>query len=258
METLKSLTGPLVLARTRAPDLESVRKLNCWGSEIEDISVVRQMPNLEVCSVSVNEITTLQDFEDCVNLQELYIRNNKIEHLHEICYLKKCEKLRILWLADNPCANVDNYRKTVLRNLPNLQKLDNVSVEPEEIEEANEKGEELSLPDTEVKPESPAPDQEKLTNGEAGGAEGGDTPNNPPNQKDPLSVTLDETNKIREQFGLKPLPIQKIGSPKSAPTSSTRARNSHILQAMLILMKELDRDTLEILDTAIRKRLESL
>ncbi|WAR04366.1 CF410-like protein [Mya arenaria] len=205
METLKSLTGPLVLARTRAPDLESVRKLNCWGSEIEDISVVRQMPNLEVCSVSVNEITTLQDFEDCVNLQELYI-----------------------------------------------------PVEPEEIEEANEKGEELSLPDTEVKPESPAPDQEKLTNGEAGGAEGGDTPNNPPNQKDPLSVTLDETNKIREQFGLKPLPIQKIGSPKSAPTSSTRARNSHILQAMLILMKELDRDTLEILDTAIRKRLESL
>ena len=30
METLRSLTGPLVLARTRAPDLESVRKLNCW------------------------------------------------------------------------------------------------------------------------------------------------------------------------------------------------------------------------------------
>lgn len=75
---------------------------------------------------SVNDITTLEDFQHCENLQELYIRNNKIENLCEICYLKKCEKLRILWLADNPCANRENYRDTVLKNLPNLQKLDNV------------------------------------------------------------------------------------------------------------------------------------
>ena len=85
--------------------------------------------NMMICNLvafSVNEITTLKDFEDCVNLQELYIRNNKIEHLYEICYLKDLPNLRILWLADNPCANVENYRMTVLRNLPNLQKLDNV------------------------------------------------------------------------------------------------------------------------------------
>lgn len=75
---------------------------------------------------SVNDITTLADFEDCINLQELYIRNNKIENLYEICYLRKCDKLRILWLADNPCSTGDNYRQTVLRNLPNLQKLDNI------------------------------------------------------------------------------------------------------------------------------------
>ena len=35
-------------------------------------------------------------------------------------------------------------------------------------------------------------------------------------------------------------------------------QNAHVLQAVLILMKELDRDSLEILDTAIRKRLEDL
>ena len=33
-------------------------------------------------------------------------------------------------------------------------------------------------------------------------------------------------SKIREQLGLKPLPIEKISTPKSAPTSSTRSRVS--------------------------------
>ena len=44
----------------------------------------------------------------------------------EICHLRKLPKLRVLWLADNPCAAADHYRMTVLRTLPNLNKLDNV------------------------------------------------------------------------------------------------------------------------------------
>ena len=74
----------------------------------------------------MNDINTLEDFSYCPNLQELYVRNNKIEDLREICYLKDLDKLRILWLADNPCATGDNYRLTVLKNLPGLQKLDNI------------------------------------------------------------------------------------------------------------------------------------
>ena len=75
---------------------------------------------------SVNEITSLADFAFCLNLEELYIRKNNIEHLSEICHLCQLPKLRNLWLADNPCATGDLYRLTVLRTLPNLQKLDNV------------------------------------------------------------------------------------------------------------------------------------
>ncbi|XP_060578273.1 cilia- and flagella-associated protein 410-like [Ruditapes philippinarum] len=254
--TLNSLTGPIVLARTRAPDLESVRKLNCWGSEIDDISIVREMPNLEICSVSVNDITTLKDFEACENLQELYIRNNKIQELTDICYLKGLEKLRILWLSDNPCAVGDNYRMTVIRNLPQLQKLDNVVVEDDEKTAAKEQGEELSLPDPDQGSE---PSEEKpVINGEA--IAGGDSESNDVKKlpKDPVTLSWEETNKIREQLGLKPLPIEKIGSPKSAPTHSTRTRNAHVLQAVLILVKELDRDSLEIVETAIRKRLDTL
>ena len=77
---------------------------------------------------SVNDISTLEDFQECHNLQELYIRKNNIASLNEICYLRRLPKLRNLWLADNPCATGSLYRLTVLRNLPNLVKLDNVGM----------------------------------------------------------------------------------------------------------------------------------
>ena len=81
-------------------------------------------------STSVNEISTLHDFQYCTNLKELYIRNNKIADLDEIYYLKNLRNLKILWLADNKCSRdpcESQYRLTVIRNLPHLQKLDNSS-----------------------------------------------------------------------------------------------------------------------------------
>jgi hypothetical protein len=55
------------------------------------------------------------------------MRNNDINDINEIFYLKELKSLKILWLGDNKCAqdtNDYNYRMTVLRNLPNLAKLD--------------------------------------------------------------------------------------------------------------------------------------
>ncbi len=83
---------------------------------------------MEILTLSVNDLTTLEDLKYCSNLSELYIRNNKIADLNEIYYLKNLKNLKILWLADNECANQINYRMTVLRNLPNLHKLDNSSI----------------------------------------------------------------------------------------------------------------------------------
>ena len=85
------------------------------------------MPSIEVISLSVNSITTLEDFAYCPNLTELYVRKNCIADLAEIWYLRKLPKLRVLWLADNPCAAGPKYRLTVLKMLPNLTKLDNIS-----------------------------------------------------------------------------------------------------------------------------------
>ena len=125
------LTENIVLARTRSQDLKNVKKLNCWGSELTDVSIVRRMPNVEVLSLSINKITTLEDFAACRNLRELYLRQNKIFDISEVQFLQDLEGLRVLSLQDNPCVNIANYRLTLIRALPQLEMLDNVPITPE-------------------------------------------------------------------------------------------------------------------------------
>jgi hypothetical protein len=140
------LTENVVLSRTRSQDLRSVKKLNCWGSELRDVSIVRRLPSVEVLSLSINHITTLADFAACKMLQELYLRKNKINDINELLYLIELPDLKKLWLAENPCAEFDNYRMTVLKALPNLEFLDNIRVTPEEIIRAEREGFDLIWP----------------------------------------------------------------------------------------------------------------
>lgn len=138
------LNESLVLAKTRSQDLKSVLKLNCWGSGIKDVSLVRQLVNVEVIGLSCNEITTLEDFAYCTKLKELILRKNKIKNIAEIAHLQGLPKLTNLWLDENPCVqNTHNYRKVVLRALPNLTLLDNTPVTREEIQEIEELGNEI-------------------------------------------------------------------------------------------------------------------
>lgn len=76
---------------------------------------------------SVNSVSTLEPVSQCPQLRELYLRKNRIPSLAELFHLKGLPRLRVLWLAENPCCGPDPhlYRMTVLRNLPHLQKLDN-------------------------------------------------------------------------------------------------------------------------------------
>ncbi|XP_055842091.1 alpha-protein kinase 1 isoform X5 [Episyrphus balteatus] len=132
------LTEEMVIARSKQSDLSSIKKLNCWGSELSDVSIIKRMRGVEVLALSVNKINSLQHFEDCRNLQELYLRKNNIQDISEIVYLQNLPRLKYLWLEENPCCDSvgPSYRAVVLRALPNLKKLDNVEVTPEEVEEA--------------------------------------------------------------------------------------------------------------------------
>lgn len=293
------LSEALVLARTRATDFESVKKLNFWGSGIRDVSVVKKLPNLEVCSLSVNNISTLKDFSQCENLRELFIRKNQIEDLSEICHLKTLPNLRNLWLADNPCDQTENYRNTVLKTLPNLQKLDNIVVTEDDLLQAEDLGLDLSENDSqecnnemtqdlcEDKLETQDMCEEKVetqnlcedkvekdttqsendnkiipTSNGALNKVGNDkekVKDKPleDSMLDPVTLSWEETNKIREELGLKPLPLEKITSPKPVPRSKEKSRNAHVLQAVLILLRELDKDSLEIVQNTIQRKLST-
>lgn len=87
---------------------------------------------------SVNGITTFEPFGACHKLRELYVRRNSIADLTEIRHLRSLPELRILWLSENPCATSDQYRLTVIRNLPRLELLDNMRVTDEERAAATE------------------------------------------------------------------------------------------------------------------------
>ncbi|XP_046682116.1 uncharacterized protein LOC124368787 isoform X2 [Homalodisca vitripennis] len=144
---MAKLTEEMVHARTRQSNLSAVSKLNCWGSELQDVSLVRKLPNVETLSLSVNRIRSLSDFQHCKKLKHLFVRKNDIRDLNQICYLQRLPALSTLWLAENPCASSPGYRLAVLKALPNLEKLDDVAVTAEERTEAQRQGTYLPHPD---------------------------------------------------------------------------------------------------------------
>ncbi|XP_044590703.1 dynein axonemal assembly factor 11 isoform X4 [Cotesia glomerata] len=140
------LTEEMVVARSRISDLTAVKKLNCWGSELTDVSILRELKKVEVLSLSVNKINSLADFQYCSNLKDLFVRRNNITDLNEICYLQNLPNLRNLWLEENPCAEREGYRMAVIRALPNLEKLDDKFVTADEINVALSRGKILVHP----------------------------------------------------------------------------------------------------------------
>ena len=135
----KKLTRELISQKVKSDRIESIRNLNLWGSNIEDISILEQMPSLEVVSLSVNKIRTLKPFSNLRNLRELYLRRNLISNLNEIKFLSQCENLNVLWLSENPICDNPNYRDVVICVLPQLQKLDDIAITDEERDKAENK-----------------------------------------------------------------------------------------------------------------------
>ncbi|XP_067109235.1 cilia and flagella associated protein 410 isoform X1 [Osmerus mordax] len=238
------LTRKLVLAKAKASDLDSVKKLNCWGCKLTDISIFSQIPNIEVLTLSVNSIASLSPLAGCLSLCELYLRRNLIPSLAELSHLRPLTRLRVLWLAENPCCGTDprHYRLTVLRSLPRLQKLDNQVVTEEELALSLVEGDEITTPPSTAQ-------NQPSTNGQT----------DVETENDSLNYSMEETNKIREQLGMKLLPRDKFPSLSSPSTRETRplARKTHTLEAVLLLLKDLDEEELHIVHTATQNKLRT-
>ena len=136
---MTALTSNLILQKTRLHDLSHVKKLNVCSVQVEDISVIGNVANVEVCSLSVNHISDLSPFVDCSQLRELYLRKNRIDELHQVLYLAGAPNLRVLNLIDNPITDVRNYRSYTIAALSALESLDDIEVTPEERLAAEDK-----------------------------------------------------------------------------------------------------------------------
>jgi hypothetical protein len=128
----KKLNAQLIQMKCKTDKLATIEKINLWGNDLEDVSILREMPNLEVISLSLNKIYTLEDFAYCGKLNELYLRKNDVSDLKEVHFLAHLPNLEVLWLWDNPVCAHKCYRPFIIKLLPNLKKLDNEDVSPEE------------------------------------------------------------------------------------------------------------------------------
>ncbi|KAL4003307.1 hypothetical protein ACH3XW_7060 [Acanthocheilonema viteae] len=131
------LTESIVYNRTKIT-VESVRKLNLWGCDIDNIDLCSQMINLQILSLSMNRVKCLKPLENCMQLEELYLRENEISSLSELEHLRNLKLLKILRIDENPCTADNKHRAKVLRILPNLARLDDKPVTIDELLSATE------------------------------------------------------------------------------------------------------------------------
>uniref|UniRef100_A0A4W5MEB6 U2A'/phosphoprotein 32 family A C-terminal domain-containing protein n=2 Tax=Hucho hucho TaxID=62062 RepID=A0A4W5MEB6_9TELE len=117
----------LLADRLNFSNVSNVLSFSFRGCNLTDISIFTQIPHIEVLTLSVNSILSLSPLSGCVCLSELYLRRNLVTSLSELSHLRPLTRLRVLWLAENPCCGTDpsQYRLNVLRCLPRLHKLDN-------------------------------------------------------------------------------------------------------------------------------------
>ena len=110
MATTNVLTPDFILQKCKNDRLTSIKNLNLWGNKLEDISALAEVPNMEICSLSLNNISSLKVFQHTKKLKELYLRKNLISDMRELKYLVSLTNLKVLWLWDNPICQHPLYR----------------------------------------------------------------------------------------------------------------------------------------------------
>ena len=60
----RKLTKDFIRSRLGIDSLESIKELDLWGNNIDDISLLSEMPLLEIISLSVNHIKDLSVFKN--------------------------------------------------------------------------------------------------------------------------------------------------------------------------------------------------
>lgn len=78
------LSAEYVLQKCKTDSLKKIKRLDVWSGELTEVSIIKDMTNLEICSLSLNKIESLSYFTSCSSLQELYLRKNQVSDLFEV------------------------------------------------------------------------------------------------------------------------------------------------------------------------------
>lgn len=114
-----------------------ITSLSVWSIGFRDVSILKEMPNLEIVSLPVNRISSLKDFQGLTKLRELSVRDNCITDLRELFYLRNCKALENIWIMGNPCGELPNARLTAIAILPQLRRLNNIEITPSEKDQSS-------------------------------------------------------------------------------------------------------------------------
>ncbi|KAJ3288776.1 hypothetical protein HDU79_004587 [Rhizoclosmatium sp. JEL0117] len=138
------LTESLILSKAKgfsrtaaSKDVSQIKSINLWGQNLSDVSCLAGIRGLEVVSLPVNRIADLSPFSYLTNLEELYLRKNEILDPRELRHLMGLPRLKNLWISENPfCDKIKDYRLSMIRLFPNLDKLDDKIITDRERRDA--------------------------------------------------------------------------------------------------------------------------
>lgn len=109
----KKLKAELVFAKCKTDNFKLIKHLNLWGNDLSNVEILVNMHNLEVLSLSVNDIRELYHFSFLVKLKELYLRWESLYFL-----IKKEIKLKTepsIWSQRNsPFAKVEEFTSSLV------------------------------------------------------------------------------------------------------------------------------------------------
>ena len=181
------LTTNLVLQKTKLNSLDHVKRLNACGVQVRHIDVLRDTINIEVLSLSVNNIEDLNALGECFMLRELFLRKNAISDIRQVLHLSSLENLLNLGLSENAICEDSSYRPFVISAIPSLTKLDDIDITHSERVAAARMFPDLHL----MRPPSPIPVTVEQGQGSPVGVRGSTPKGIPPPVKN-LSFSDDE------------------------------------------------------------------
>jgi len=121
--------------------MKKLRILSLGRNAIKKIEKLDDVADtLEELWISYNQISSLDGLSNLQNLTTLYMSNNGIKTFQELSKLQGLPKLRDVLFVGNPCYDGitrEDARIEVLRQLPNLMKIDGDMVKPSDRELAS-------------------------------------------------------------------------------------------------------------------------